>query len=480
MSIIHFEDNNLKIFDWAVCKVRYKKGQTKFYAFGVPLFQVKDPFDALRRKFAKETDFNTISYDEKVEQIVSEYQNIQKGKQPQKRLAFLATKIYDMGGHTKWLRDMEKTLCDDYEQTLFLTTKKTSIKAAPQTIEYLQKFSDIKFFNQFSCSCEHNIREIYDSIVDYAPQALFVFIHPDDFIATAVIALIRQHTNIKVFFVNHATHRPALAMSLCDLVLEETPSSAYVTQKLRGLQKTHIIGLISKCEADNPQYTKQQIENMRATIGIPKGAICTMSGAASYKFFDKKGTASRYFEMIHQMLKEHENVYHVVITAFQKHEKALVDKMFADSPVKNRLILLPYQEDYELAFKCADLFIDSFPMGSAVAMIDLMRLKVPYVVKINTENSALSFHEYQSPDFPYMYETVADFYAGIKELLANPQKRMQMTGANYQYYLTHYEPKAAHAILMQTINCSDFATLVDKLDPKVKYKLNFEDECLAM
>lgn len=130
MSIIHFEDNNLKIFDWAVCKVRYKKGRTKFYAFGVPLFQVKDPFDALRRKFAKETDFNTISYDEKVEQIVSEYQNIQKGKQPQKRLAFLATKIYDMGGHTKWLRDMEKTLCNDYEQTLFLTTKKTSMKAA--------------------------------------------------------------------------------------------------------------------------------------------------------------------------------------------------------------------------------------------------------------------------------------------------------------------------------------------------------------
>jgi len=135
--------------------------------------------------------------------------------------------------------------------------------------------------------------------------------------------------------------------------------------------------------------------------------------------------------------------------------------------------LLPYQKNYELAFKCADLFIDSFPMSSALAFIDLMRLKVPYVVKINTENAALSFHEYQAPDFPYMYETVEQMYAGIEELLADETKRLAMVEKNYRHYLDKYEPKAADRILQKVLNCNNFTELYDELGD-IKYSLKFD------
>lgn len=474
MKILEIADNNIKILGCSVLKVKYKKGQTKFYALGIPLFKIKNPFDAVRADFAANKSFDVTALDERLKDIVAAYKNIKSCNIKADRVAFLATKIYDMGGHTKWMRDMQKTLAELYDETLFLTTYKTSLKAAPQTLDYLKKISKIQLFNKFSSSYDLIVKDMYNRIVEYAPKALFVFIHPDDVLATATLALLKQHTDIKIFFVNHATHRPALAMSLADLVLEETPSSAYVTQKLRHLPQTHIVGLISKPEEENPQFSAQEIKEMRQKFGIPEGAICTMSGAASYKFFDEGG--SRYFEMIKKLLTEHQNVYHVVISEMRDFETEIMQKIFADSPVKNRLIVLPYQKNYELAFKCADLFIDSFPMSSALAFIDLMRLKVPYVVKINTDNAALSFHEYQAADFPYMYATVEDFYAGIEALLADEQKRVGMVEKNYRHYLQKYEPKAAEKILQNVINCSDYSNLYDKLDPKITYSLNFENE----
>ena len=473
MKILEIADNNVKIFGWTILKIKFKRGKTKFYVLGLPIFTIKNKFDAIREEFSAEKSFDDIKYDAKINDIVAEYKNMKTCRPNPKRLVFLATKVYDVGGHTKWLRDMQRTLAPHYDETLFLTTYKTSVKAAPQTLDYLKKISKIQMFHQFSCSFEKNIREIYDSIVDYAPKALFVFIHPDDIIGTAVIALIKQHTKIKIFFVNHATHRPALALSFADLVLEETPSSVYVTQNLRKVKQTHIVGLISKAEEENPHFTREEIAAARKNFGVPQGAICTMSGAASYKFFDKDG--SRYFEMIEKMLKEHPNVYHIVFSEFQDQVKEILHQMFDNSPVKDRLLLREYQQNYELAFKCADLFIDSFPMSSALAFIDLMRLKVPYVVKINTVNSALSFHEFQAKDFPYMYETVEQMYAGICDLLKNDKKRLAMVEKNYSHYMEKYEIKAAEKILQRVVNCDNFAELYDNPDKNAKYSLCFDD-----
>ena len=473
MKLFECVDNTFRILNCSLFKIKYKKGQTKFYAFGIPLFCVKNGFDAIRKDFDANKTFDVKRWDKQIDEIVADYKNIGSCRPNPHRVAFLATKIYDMGGHTKWMRDMQKTLSSDYEETLFLTTTRTSQKAAPQALEYLKSISKIKTFNQFSCSFEKNIREIYDAIISYAPRAIFVFIHTDDIIATAVLALLKRHTKIKIFFVNHATDFPALSVSFADLILEETPSSAYVTQKLRNVKRTHIVGLISKSEEENPHFSEEEIAQTRLKMGIPQNAICTMSGAASRKFFDEDGSA--YLEMIKKMLEEHQNVWHVFISELNAKEEIIYERIFQNCAVKNRLIRLPYQKNYELFFKCADLFIDSFPMSSALTFVDLMRLRVPYIVKINTQNAALSFHEYQAPDFPYMYNTVDEFYAGIEKLLADDAARVAMVENNYQHYLTHYEPKAAREVLQNILNCENLGKLYDKLDPNLYYSLNFNN-----
>lgn len=108
MKIFEICDGTLKLFGCTLLKIKYKKGKTKFYIFGLPLFEADNTFDKMRADFSGNTDFDTRKYDKKINEITSHYDNVLKCKVNNSRIAFLATKIYDMGGHTKWMRDMQK------------------------------------------------------------------------------------------------------------------------------------------------------------------------------------------------------------------------------------------------------------------------------------------------------------------------------------------------------------------------------------
>lgn len=87
----------------------------------------------------------------------------------------------------------------------------------------------------------------------------------------------------------------------------------------------------------------------------------------------------------------------------------------------------------------ADIFIDSFPVSSALTQMDLMRNKVVTVVKINDKNPMLSFHEYQMPGYPYMYTRVSDMEDAILKLLHDRNTRQKIIEKNYKYWLNTYE-----------------------------------------
>lgn len=163
-----------------------------------------------------------------------------------------------------------------------------------------------------------------------------------------------------------------------------------------------------------------------------------MSGASSYKFFDENG--SEYFEMIKRLLQKEPLLKHIVISEFNSEQKAVIDRIFAlNAEAKKRLIFVPYRPDFDILFQCADVFIDSFPVSSALTQIDLMRNKIASVVKINRDKPEFSFHEYQMPDYPYMFEDVKDMEKAICELLYDENKRKEIIEKNYRYWLSTYE-----------------------------------------
>ena len=92
--------------------------------------------------------------------------------------------------------------------------------------------------------------------------------------------------------------------------------------------------------------------------------------------------------MIKRLLQQNEKLCHVIITnRMNTKEKEVIDALFADKDIKKRLItILPTTSDYKILFKCADVFIDSFPIFGALTQIDLISMRIPTVVKINLKN----------------------------------------------------------------------------------------------
>jgi hypothetical protein len=281
----------------------------------------------------------------------------------------------------------------------------------------------------------------------------------NDAFAVAILALIKKHTNINVLFVNFAAHHPCLGMSFADLILEMSPANAFATQKYRGFANTYVMWLVGEA--------KEQISEAKAKLEIPENFLCSMTGSAAYKLM--LGNSSPFLEIIYKLLKKHENLCHVLITNLNNELKQVIDSIFKDSNVKKRLILLNFTADYKPLFKCANIFIDTFPISNDLTMVDLMSLKIPFVCMANRENIIQSFNEYVPQNYPYVFESIEDFEHGAEKLLLDKQEQNKIAEMNYEHFLRFFEGKKATQRILELISCDDFSKVYCKIDEQ-KYK----------
>lgn len=413
--------------------------------------------------------FDTRIFDKEIARLAPDVA-IMKQEGDFKRIAFLATEMIDMGGHTKCLRDLAIAMFDCYESCLFLTQIDTSYDHAPKAMKDISQYSSILGQNINLVRFNKKICKLFMQIIEYNPKVIFSFIHPNDIAGAMILYLIKTHTKSKVLYCPHASHYPNLGMSFADLILEGMPVTAYITQNFRKIKKTHVMGILSKAVGECPNFFPEEIFAKRRDIGIKDSYQCTMSGGASYKFFDTYG--SEYFRMIKKLLERNLKVQHVILSEFNEEQQNIIQKIFNASKTRERLLILPFSTEYELIFKCADVFIDSFPVSSALTQIDLMRLQVPSVVKINRENAFWSFHEYQKTDYPYMFEKVDDILKGVERLLLDKAECLRIVSENYLYYLNNYEGYTMKQRLCNIIEHADcLEQFYDRFDESISYTI---------
>ena len=451
MSFFGWKKNKLKFLGITLFRIKIVKNIFVLYVVGIPILKISNRSNVIANKFAINKSFNTKVFDEEIASLVN---NIKLKQSPQKnksgKIAFIATEICDMGGHTKCIKDLINSLFGIYKQKLFLTQKWRSRDIAPLNYSLISTKISVKGINASIFDFTKGVKSFTQDIINFSPTAIFVLIHPHDVFATAVISLIKKTTNIKIIYFNHASHYPVLGMSFADIILEGIPTTEKITNEKRGFKNTKIIGLQSLAKDETIYYTKTQLDNLKKTMGISSDSLITMSGASSYKFFDNED--SSYFELIKNLLEEEAKLVHIMISEFNDKQKSIIKKIFEGSEALHRLIIIPYQTDFDKYFQCADVFIDSFPVSSALTQIDLMRNKVASVVKINKENPEFSFHEYQMTNYPYMFEDVKDMKSAILELLHNKEKREEIIAKNYDFWLHNYE---ANIFKQKLINLID-------------------------
>ena len=241
-----------------------------------------------------------------------------------------------------------------------------------------------------------------------------------------------------------------MGISFADIVLEGSESIKQHAITKKHATRCEIIPLQSLPKDATTYYTSDQINKIKKQIGIRNEYYVTMSGGSGYKFFE--ADSSPYFEMLKSLLQKEPKLCHVVISEFNDSEQQIIDKIFENAAdLRKRLLIIPYQTDFDIYFQCADVFVDSFPVSSALTQIDLMRNKVASVVKINTIKPEYSFHEYQMPGYPYMFAKVDDMEKAILDLLHNRDKREQIIAKNYDYWLKTYESSIVRDKYIKTI-----------------------------
>lgn len=452
MMLFGWKDNKFKILGITFLKLKTKENICFYKLLGICIHKTSNLLSSVQFRVNQNKNFDTSSFDKELEKYAPRVR-VAKRKENVKRVAYLVTELYDQGGHTKCIIDTVKILRDDYEQACFIGQIDRTKRFAPDSFAVLKKYNNVFGYNFNLYHYKNNIIKVFNDIVKFSPEILFVWMHPNDCLMTLLLGMLKKHTNIKIVYCPHASHFPNLGISYADAVLEALPTSAYITQQYRHCDKTIFVPMICKKVEDFPSFSDKDIIAKRREIGIEDNELCTMSGASSYKFFDKNN--SEYFLMIKNLLERNPAVKHIILSNFDKIQQSVIDEIFANSAAKSRLIIFPLSEDYELFFKCADVFIDSFPVSSALTMIDLMRLKVPCAVKINRENAHWSFHEYQRSDYPYMFEKADDLLKGIESLLVDKAECARIIALNYQHYLTTFEGNVAKVRLCEIINNAD-------------------------
>ena len=376
------------------------------------------------------------------------------------RIAFLATELYDFGGHTEVIKNVAESFPKEYDCKLFLANKYRTLRYAPVKIKEIMQHCKMDGVNSSYTNDKKNLLKMFSKITKFAPKAVFVFMHNNDVFSTALLALLKKWTGIKIFYLDLGSHQFSIGMSFADLILEGMPSVAFITQKYRGFKNTSTVWICHLPEAKLPVIAKKQI--------LPPNAMCTVSGAASYKFFENGD--SQYLKMIERLLRRNENLHHILITEFSAEQKYIFDSIFKNSSAKDRIKILNFTAEYKTLFKCADVFIDSFPVSSAYTMIDLMSLKVPFATKINKDNIAFSFHEYLPSNYPYMFDNVQDMENGIENLLFNGELREKAAETNYEHFLNTFEGTKYVKRIIDLANCDDLSKVYDEEISEERYK----------
>ena len=376
------------------------------------------------------------------------------GLSPADGVAFLSTKLRDKsGGDMRWMEDAMDLLGGRHSVRLFLTDLAKSAHAGRRRLAAYRTRYGVFGVSQHPDMFKHRVKELAEAILRFNPKALFVFIRPSDIWGAAVLALLKRSSKIRIVYCPHADAHLNVGVAFGDifpLPLKRRLTLHRDRQRMVPyvVSRSALTSGVHKVAGRMPEAERAAV---RRELGIPDGAVFTLSGGEASKFFNADGS-SDYFRTVKALLVRNPEVRHVVLMDVSARVSKAIAAIFADSEeARSRLVLRPRTPDYERIFAAADLFLDSIPQGGAYTMLDLMRLGVPYVVWINRSDDLRSFEDYQSDDYPYMFDSLDGYLSGAADLIRNPEKREAVIGANLVHYGKWYGAEPCRQFLEELI-----------------------------
>jgi len=360
----------------------------------------------------------------------------------------IVTELYVTGGHSPCVTRFVASVCDEYHTFCFITKPRSEINNGG---DGLAETSTVIYSKTKKNQMVLNIVSIYQNIVSSGVSVLFFFVDKSDMASAVLLSMLKQYTAVKLIIYNQSDHFPYLGAVFSHLVLDFRPESQAVSLNERLAPASKIIPLQCGKANEDRYLSDNALRSLRQKIGINDEDFFTLTGCSSYKLLLNDDFT--YFEVIKALLTEEPRLKHVIMSDFTDEQHLKIKAVFHGAEEAfSRLIFQPLVADYEKHFQACDVFIDSFPVGSALTHIDMMRFKKPTVVKINKQQPLYSFEFYLPEGYPYVYSDVEAFKQGVRTLIKDKCERQRMGEFLHNYYLETHEFDAVKGLYKAIIS----------------------------
>ncbi|MFX1392815.1 MAG: hypothetical protein ACFFAH_04490 [Promethearchaeota archaeon] len=405
-------------------------------------------------------------YDDDLEKILSKIGKIIGKRNPykkvvfyrkNKRIAYLASFISEVGGHNTVLEQYAHLLKYNFEQQdLYLT------KSNMKTLHYSRINKSLKnagisiyelpTYKSFISKIEYLIKLIQER----KPDVLILFTHPNDVIIIPAITAL-SYKPLIIFF-NHADHTFWLGKNIIDRIIEQRIDGVRFSRKYRDIQSPQYIIPLST------NIIPEKVSKMK--YGVPETSTLSIS-IGSFLKVQQYGKFD-YFKIISIILKKFPEHYHMFVTTPPSKEylETILPK---DPDIRKRFIINGPFSNLEPIYGIGDFLIDTFPIGGGMVIAGAMSCKVPIVRIHDKQFSLLSNGGGQLPlDYQFVATNINDLIKYISMMIENPKIRKQTGDLLFEYYSDNLSPNSIKKHLIGVIEG----------DPN--FKVNLSDESLNL
>ncbi len=410
----------------------------KIFLFIAFFFYFCKKYDSALKYFSRSVKHNEppnnkiINYNRLVEKTVDklvEENNISFEKVDvsacNRKSLILATMIFDYGGHTELIINYLKYLHEKFDIYFYLTSISgvPSKSFAPVKSEIIKKYAKEYIEPEIKNTYIENIMNLYNYIINNKITSVDVLVSSYDVIASSVLYLLKKYTNVKILYLNHADHKYSIGICYADYLVTRVKDGKAIVPFLKDYK--NLVSLPFLLDNKVKDYDKMLFSDFKSKYNIPDNSFITLTGCNKYKLGDE------YFKLIKKILNYNSNIYHILVSSVsEKRKKQLFNKY--NFP-QNRFIILDFVSDFNFYIQLSDIYVDSFPQGSALTLVDCIKNSRPPVIRVNKDNPQKSFEEYLYNNYELNCYTTDEMYKKVIKLFENKDfyKDIQKEIRNY-------------------------------------------------
>lgn len=250
---------------------------------------------------------------------------------------------------------------------------------------------------------------IYDIIMNYAPDKLFMHIHPRAVEAvTAFYALPKEITRYQINLTDHAYW---VGQGCMDYIFEFRDYGASLSVSRRGFTESQVLLL--------PYYPMMKKTEFHGFPKEAEGKVIIFSGASYYKIIDENDT---FFKLNKALLDANPNA----VTLFAGGgDLVLLNGLIEKYGLQGRFIPIGQRNDIFECYKHSDIYLSSYPLGGGLMAQYAAHASLPILALANPAASGkIEEMVCQKKEVDITFDRMEDLVAEAKKLIHDKEYRL--------------------------------------------------------